>query len=533
MKKILSVFTIAILLLTPLSAYCEETLTEPGPDVPVDEPVARYTTIYTGVPVVSVCNESNGVRIGWSRIPDTEGYLIYKQTGEDIWDEIGEYNDTRSIYYLDNSVETGASVTYKVLAYNNVTVDYEEETADEYPDQTGNDGTASYVFLKPPTGISVTREGTSMTVTWDESVNATGYTVECSRNSMFKGVRRKTVSKTQVTFDGLKADKKYYIRVKARNRTDGLLSISYWSHSKNVRGSKKASASYVRNRDNKRLDVREASNQKLYGYDTIQGSTSDGTYTYTILLNKSKNRCRIIKMMPGSDKVIKVSGVLNLGHGNDMAYDPDTNRLVVAHGASTKRTISVIDPKTLKRAGRIKITIPDEISGVSLSKLKKKPYFGGISYIPMTGEYALKATYCNMILYLDSDFVPVRAVNLSTSPNNLNQNTHVTEDYIYRVTSPGKKAGNIIYSYDRCGIYLGNIKIPVLGELEGIYFVGNKLYASVYRSRYITVTKKITKHYYKYKKVKGKKKKIRKKKVIIKKYRKFYRDSYVIRIRDF
>ena len=516
MKKLLSLFLSLILLFTPVFSFAEE-----------EEPVSRDATVYSAVTISSFVSNSESVTLSWPRSTSNNGFKVFRKADEEDWAYIGSRtnNDTS---FTDKSAKPGVMYTYKVLSFTDVTIDSAEEDPAEDPANVGDSRAKSYMFLAPPREPVLSRSGTSMTVTWGASEGASSYTLSYSTNSMFTGAKTVTVDGNEAVLNGLDAAAAYYVRVRAN--CEGY--TSYWSHSGNIKAVK-AKVSYVKS-GTKKLDIRKKAKQKLYQYDTVQGSTSDGTYSYTILLNKRNNRCRIVKMKAGTSKVIKVSGVLNLGHGNDMAYNPVTKRLVVAHGKSTKRTISVINPDTLKRTKKVTVSIPDKISGISLKTLQSKPYFAGISYVPGTDEYALKATSLNIILYLDKNFKLKRAVRLSMSPANLGQNSHVTEDYIYRITSPSsKKAGNIIYAYDRAGLYLGNIVVPVPGELEGIYFVGNKLFGSIYRSRFITIKKKITKYYKKTIKVKGKKKKVRRKKKVTKKYRIFYRDSYVVRITSY
>ena len=105
-----------------------------------------------------------------------------------------------------------------------------------------------------------------------------------------------------------------------------------------------------------------------------------------------------------------------------------------------------------------------------------------------------------------------------------NSRIDATSDYILVAQSPkySSQAYNIITVYDWDGNYIAKINAKKGYEIESIFHIGKKYYASFYRSYYKIYYKKVTKKV----KVKGR---IKKKKVK-KKYTKFMRDNYVYRI---
>ena len=343
---------------------------------------------------------------------------------------------------------------------------------------------------------------------------------------------------------GLDTSKTYYMRVRC---VSGDVS-SDWSYSSNYSKEKKIGVRYVKvkkrvKKDGKtktikvRLDVRTAAKQKLYGYDTVQGAAGDGKYSYTILLNKKNNRCRIIKMRSGGTKVIRVSGSMYLGHGNGMAYNPDQKILVVAHGKATSGVLSVVRASDLKYMKKVKVKYGSSLCGYNGSTLYKIKTYSGVSYVPETKQYILTPNEKVGLVYLDSDFNPVKYVNLNYKFPNQTQSTHSEGDLVFRVASPkGSGPDNAFFIYNLFGVFLKKVHVSVQGELESLYFDGNILFGVVYRSRTITKTKIVREYYYvkkhgKYVKKHGKRvRRVRKKRV---KYKVFYRDSYVVKISNY
>lgn len=68
-----------------------------------------------------------------------------------------------------------------------------------------------------------------------KKVSAKGYQVQYSRYSNFKGSKTKTFKSTSCTIKGLKAKKKYYVRVRAYNNFDGDRVYSSWSSKKAIK----------------------------------------------------------------------------------------------------------------------------------------------------------------------------------------------------------------------------------------------------------------------------------------------------------
>ena len=67
---------------------------------------------------------------------------------------------------------------------------------------------------------------------------ATGYQIQYATKKSFKGAKTKTVTKTTAKFTGLKAGKRYYVRVRAKGKASGKTVYSKWSNVMSVKAKK-------------------------------------------------------------------------------------------------------------------------------------------------------------------------------------------------------------------------------------------------------------------------------------------------------
>lgn len=93
-------------------------------------------------------------------------------------------------------------------------------------------------------------------------------------------------------------------------------------------------------------------------FKALQGGCVTEDYAYMAVLNTTDYDtkdagCYIYKISTKNWNVVKRSGVLMLAHANDITYDPNTNRLYVAHCYVDNTQISIIDADTLKLVGTI------------------------------------------------------------------------------------------------------------------------------------------------------------------------------------
>ena len=104
-------------------------------------------------------------------------------------------------------------------------------------------------------------------------------------------------------------------------------------------------------------------------YQYAQGGACDGEYIYLVYM---KNDVGVIKKVRMSDwTLVATSEQINTGHGNDMTYDANNNRLVLVNMADNM--ITFISPETLGVIGTKKLNYPSY----------------AIAYNTSTGGYAI------------------------------------------------------------------------------------------------------------------------------------------------
>ena len=288
----------------------------------------------------------------------------------------------------------------------------------------------------------------------------------------------------------------------------------------------------------RKREYRSLSKQKMYGYDTFQGAASDGTYSYHVLYNRKKEKCKIIKVRVSSGRVCKVSKALKIGHGNDATYDYARKEVVTTYKRGQTRYLAIIDPVTLKLKRYQKIHIPKKIPGMTAADTRAIKGVAAIAYDRETGNFIGRIKKRRSFIVMDKDYNAIGFIPAKSYKKYMCQTIECVGGVILHAQSPQLKGQkyNIISVYDFKGNYLATIRTTRGGkEIESIYRAGSKIYAGEYFSynkvKTKTVTKKV-KARNKYGKViykKNGKVKYKKKKVKVK-YTKLYRDNYIMKI---
>lgn len=353
---------------------------------------------------------------------------------------------------------------------------------------------------------------TSMNLIWKKTeAEADGYEVQYSRAADFAAnvdtVKITDVDTVSTTVKDLDKNKKYYVRIRSPIKSAGQVYYSQWVSYAGVKADKTAAISLVK-KAGKTFELNSSAGQKTGQYDVVQGSCTDGTYAYYVLYNKSNSKCRILKSRLSDNATVKVSGVLNLNHGNDITYNSDLKKLVVAHYSGAPYRLSLVDPESLTVTSYQDVKIPESLEGASSSELAAIKGFSGVAYNSERHQYVVRINQSHNYLLLDENMEPVKYVAVSKAGNNLNQGIDANNDYIFDVQS---KAGsyNTVIAYDWDGEYQYSTRIPTGYEMESLFHNGDKFYAAVYSSYYQTY---YTTHY-KTKKVKWKRVKVKWKKV--------------------
>lgn len=236
--------------------------------------------------------------------------------------------------------------------------------------------------------------------------------------------------------------------------------------------------SYITGKDGKPLDIRALAGDKLKHHNVAQGSCSDGKYIYIAFEQKKKknrpHRCKIVKFDPEKKRIVKVSGELKVGHGNDMTYRGGI--LYVTHSAGSRK-IHRVDASTLHQKKGIKVTIPKGIK----KKLKKgqKLEFNGIA---KDGDgFLLRMMGGSRMLVTDKSFKAKSTFKVNKSYKT-SQGMDQKGGTIYRAYSNlQSKDQNYLVEFNSLGKQTERHRLDVTGELEGVFIRGTHLYGTIYR----------------------------------------------------
>lgn len=450
------------------------------------------------------------------------------------WACFATITSSRTISWVDKKAAYGQMYEYIVIAYkiNKATsnsfvgLPYIPSYAQDRDISRPSSSEIGY-RMGSPALISIDRKPKAMTVKWASVAGADGYTVQISRNSAFSGRTTKTVkgkSNTSVTFKALSKSASYCVRIRAYGNVFSGTSRSMWNTSyftnttkrasmsrlmykykvkkedadkknasktavkgastKNLKKAKKTKKKVKYITKKKPFELRVRAGQKMGRYDTMQGGCSDGKYMYFVLLSKVKKRCKIAKVRISSKKVVKISKPLKLNHGNGLAYNPDTKRLVVAHAEGNRYALTEINKSSLKLVRTHYVYAPSSLPGATQAQLNNYKGFGSIAYSPAEGVYVGLLYKSHNLVFLDSDFRMIKYVTLSKKKGQVYQCVEVAGDSILIGESFGStkaKSYNILSTYNWDGSYVTTTRLQKSYELENVFVAGTAVYAGFYR----------------------------------------------------
>lgn len=418
---------------------------------------------------------SCGTALTWNPEAGAIGYSVYRQApGESQWELVGVTAKATESFFVDASAPSGKVCQYAATSFNGDSASVLSSPV-------------SFCYVPAPKAVSLKRRSnTSYLVKWSKVPSATGYQVQYSQSNLFTSRRTLTGSAaaSQRVITGLPSKKTYYVRVRAFAKVGRQTYYSAWHRSSNASAIRRFKPSVLK-RDSKTLELRTIAKQTMYGYDTVQGSCTDGTFGYYCLYNQNKENCRIAKVRLSTKKVVKVSGVLDVGHGNDITYDSKRKRLVVAHCAGSVRRLDIVNPSTLKVSSSVNVALPQALLGATDSQRKAIRCFSGIAYCSNRDQYVVLLANPYNLLVLDGDLQPVRYATTTKKSGDIYQGIDATSDFILIATSPRTGYGNnTVLAFDWEGTYQGSLALRNLDEVESVYHVGSKFYVSVYRPYY-------------------------------------------------
>lgn len=390
--------------------------------------------------------------------------------------------------------------------------------------------TESASAASSPAGTSILKysmEENSFDVTWKEVKNVSGYQIQYADNRFFLNAKTKTIDDVSTTSCTVSTDSisPCYFRIRTYlKREDSAAAYSGWALSGNCKVSKEAIINQL-NVGSKPFELTSASRQSIGKYDTLQGGCAYKDTGWFILYNRKVSKCKIAKVDLNTMKIIKVSGVLKISHGNCMSYNPSTNKLVVAHGPKQYKKVSIVDPTKLTVTKCVTLRLSAKTPGASKKYARKFKGVTSLTYNAEKKTYVGRVRGYNHLVMYNSNLKPVKYIRLKYGTKQLYQSIDSFDNYILVAQSPNKYGKyNQILVYDWNGNYQSTVKLSKRYELETVFHSNGQLYAGYYTSYYKT--------YYldrfKIKVYKGKKSKIK----TIFKYSKLMRENFIFKVTD-
>ncbi|MGN0732665.1 MAG: hypothetical protein ACI4LC_00665 [Emergencia sp.] len=443
----------------------------------VSDPV---TVCYLGTSAVTTDKVNGRVRVDWSPVQNATGYYIYrKKSQDDDWTYIKTVSGINSTSFYDDGADDG-TFYYCVKAISGSTTNVDRNTG-------AYGGEDSVDTLGWPEAVDfVKRDSGDRVIRWSRSDRAEGYEVEYGLDRLFIDATRVSLTSDESTYivSGIPGSKSFFARVRAFRTVDGKKEYSKWQNCQNSGSTGYATYERVEYMAGG-FDIKARAGQSLYYYDTVQGGCTDGTYAYYALNRRTVDNCKIVKMRLSDNKIVMVSDILAIDHGNGMAYNPDTNELIVNNCTGNPKRLTVINPDTLKIKKKVDVSIPQNMTGASNNEGTGITGFSSITYNQKRGVYVALTKGRTGFLMMDKKFNVIEYMPLDyKTTGKLWQCLDSTDEYLLIAHSPNGNAGNIIAIYDWEGRYVTSIRLLTGYELENIYHVGTQFYATYYLTGY-------------------------------------------------
>lgn len=421
------------------------------------------------------------IKITWTKSSGANGYYVYyKKSSDSNYKYLGS---TTKKYYKKANLTDGVKYTFKVVPRYSVN----KKNYSSYYNKC-----ASITTLKKVSS-SVNRIGFSkMQLLWNNIDGETGYQIskasKKSKTNIVYTYKSSTASKKNFS---PKLNKKYYYKIRAYRVSGGKRIYGPWSSVISYTLSKNYyPKTTLITKNNAFFDVRKESGQELYGYDIFQGSCTDGQNGYYVLYNKNNETCKIAKVRLSDNEVVKVSGVLNIHHGNDLTYNSKTKTILAVHMTGTSKAIAMIDPVTLRLERNQNIVIPSRLSGATSYRLKKITGFNAIAYDKSKDRYVLRIRNTGDYLITDGKLRPKKYVRPSVKKysQRVYAGLDVMNGYIASAQASSNTGTftryNVIQLHDWNGKYKGCINVKKGHEMESVFNSNGKAYATFYHEYY-------------------------------------------------
>lgn len=208
----------------------------------------------------------------------------------------------------------------------------------------------------------------------------------------------------------------------------------------------------------------------ITSYSAVQGACTDENYAYFALDN---GKTTLLKYRLPDFELVKRTTYSTIGHANDMTYNPKTHQLIVANNCPDYKTVTFIDPNTLKITGS--------------QKLSHNIYC--IAYNENTDKYIVGISGGYDFAILDKNF-KTTAIHKGHNSGYIRQGCDADKNYIYFAQSGGGQNVIVVYNYSGQLIDIISIKMP--HEIENIFHTKSTMYLSLFQYTNTVYTAKLS-----------------------------------------
>lgn len=191
------------------------------------------------------------------------------------------------------------------------------------------------------------------------------------------------------------------------------------------------------------------------GYSVVQGGCTDGMHAYYLMVSSSNQTGKVLKVKLSNHKVVKRGPVVDICHGNGMAYDSARQRLVVVGREGRRCELVTIDANTLTVSG--KYNVDYSRTNEEWPVKNSAGYYGlaAISYIPRYDCFVALQRTTHSIIVLNANFQVIGFVKtrIYTRYSGTYQAMDADEKYVYLLLSedqenPARQPYNLILALD-------------------------------------------------------------------------------------
>ena len=188
--------------------------------------VSRTITIApTATVISSVTNTETGIRLKWKKTTGAEKYIIYRKAGNGSWKKYKSVKAANGCSFTDTKVTNGSKYAYKIRAY-----------ADGVYGAYSSIHTI-YRVKQPALKVKKTGKG-RLKCSWKKNTKANSYQIMYGTKASMQGAKTIAIKKAgtvKKTIAGLKAGKKYYVRIRSCKTVNKKKYYSSWSKIVNIR----------------------------------------------------------------------------------------------------------------------------------------------------------------------------------------------------------------------------------------------------------------------------------------------------------